>query len=192
LTESLHEVVDTYKEVTILREAQFRSQEEAPQMVTSTSLRDMIEAHVSEIESLVRGIDEAKASARAADSDWSVREILSHLAGPPGVGEELARTKTFVSEDNPTVNVVPGVSHYDSAREDSTVQELLAEFAAEYRGIGDWLATLSDEQLDRKANIPFLKDTPLDESQSLREWAGIVANLHLKGHVEQIREACAR
>jgi len=159
-------------------------------MVQTTSLRDQIEAYISEIETLVGGIDEENAAARSGE-EWSVKENLSHLAGPPGSGQD-SELMAFLTQDMPTIDITPGVSYFDGSRENASVTELLSEVSSLYRDLGDWLQELTDEQLDRKAHIPFLKDnTPLDEDQTLREWAGIVVNLHLKGHVDQIREACS-
>ena len=63
----------------------------------------------------------------------------------------------------------------------------MSKIDTDYAAIGAFFAGLNDDQLARKAHIPFLKETPLGEYPTLGQWAGAVINFHLADHVSQLR-----
>ena len=69
------------------------------------------------------------------------------------------------------------------------MSELVTKIETDYGAIGTFIAGLSDEQLGRKAHVPFLKETPLGEYPTLGQWVGAVINYHLPDHINQLRTA---
>jgi hypothetical protein len=69
-----------------------------------------------------------------------------------------------------------------------TLSELLSQFDQEYSRIADLVAGLSDEQLNRKAHIPLLKEMPLGEHPNLAMWVEAIGQYHLAFHIDHLQE----
>lgn len=95
----------------------------------------------------------------------------------------------MVNEDTPALNLTPGDSYFEQ-RQAKPVSELLGMIESQYAEMGKFLTGLSEEQLNRKAHIPFLKETPLTEYPTLTQWTGAIINFHLAEHVSQLQNLC--
>ncbi len=157
----------------------------------ATSLRDALGQKVSELEEEVAGIDQQAAGRRPSETEWCVKEVLSHLCGDEGQSA-VAVLRPFIDEDTPLIGVVAGLPYYTPKRQGMTVTELLSEVRERYQEIAGFLAGLTDEQLARKARVPLLKDSPLGEYPTLAQMAGGLINFHLSDHINQIRNARQR
>jgi hypothetical protein len=69
-----------------------------------------------------------------------------------------------------------------------TFAELLSEFDGEYRNLAEVAEGLTREQLERKAHIPMLKETPLGEYPTLAEWISGLTDFHVGFHIEHMKE----
>src|SRR2546425_10472991 len=127
-------------------------------MVSGPNLQQQVSQKVQEIKQAVSALSEETASKQPADGEWCVKEVLSHLTGEDNaiMMYELNR---ILEEDTPTLNITPGVSAYDSRRENAPVSQLLSNVETQYSELGKLFAGLSEEQLSRKARVPFLKET---------------------------------
>jgi hypothetical protein len=158
-------------------------------MVTSTSLKDQLEAKISAIEQLTSGINDDAAARSPAEGEWCVKEVLSHLAGSE-TRSFYDGIRSFLEEDTPEYPIVPGESYFEGGRESASVQELRQSVIGQYRQIAELIGGLSEEQLGRKAHMPGFKETPLGDSPTLGLWVGGIINYHLPSHIEQLQALC--
>ena len=145
-----------------------------------------IRQKADEFKNAYSGVDEATAS-RAPEGRWSPKEVVSHLIGSRE-GGMLLMFKAFVEQDTPTLDLQGGNAHFTADRAGMSLSELLAEFEKRYADLADFIAGLSPEQLERKAHIPALKESPMGEYPSLGVFVGALAEYHLKFHIDHVKE----
>ena len=154
-------------------------------MVSGPTLKQQIDQKVQEIKQAVSGLSEEQASKPAAQGEWSAKEVLSHLSGD-GSTDAVSLLDRVIKQDTPEIDIHPGQSYYEG-RESIPLKELAVRVESTYGEMGKFLSGLSEEQLNRKAQVPLLKETPIGEYPTLGQLAGALINFHLNDHVNQLR-----
>ena len=145
-----------------------------------------IRQKADEMKRLFKGLDEKTAS-QAPAGRWSPKEILSHVCGREGVGF-MPSLQIFLDQDNPRLDIKPEDPFFSENRRRMALSALLSEFEREYTRIVEFVQGLSEEQLERKAHIPLLKETPIGEYPTLAQWAGAIGDYHLGFHIDHLKE----
>lgn len=148
-----------------------------------------VRQNVDKFKSACADIDEDTAS-RAPENRWSPKEIVSHLIGPQNAAL-LSMFTRFIDEDTPEIDIESGNPYFIGDRERMTFSDLLSRLEKEYSSLADFVARLSPDQLERKAHIPDLKDSPLGEYPTLGAFVGALTDYHIGFHIDHLQEILA-
>ena len=153
-------------------------------MVSGPSLQQQLDQKVQEVKQAVSGLSEEQAAKAPAEGEWCAKQVLSHLCGDDDA-LSMYEFKRFLAEDMPDLGIAPG--RYGDLRKEAPISDLVSRIETDYSAIGRFFATLNAEQLNRKAHIPFLKETPLGEYPTLGQWAIGIIQFHLNDHIQQLK-----
>ena len=152
-----------------------------------TSLREALGQKMDELSEALEGLDEEKAGQRAADAEWCCKEVLSHLMGDEGE-DILAPFHQIIEEDTPLIGIVTGLPYYTPDRQAMSLAELRGAVSSRFQELAEFLGSMNDADLARKARVPLFKETPIGEYATMAQFVGAL-DFHLTDHINQIRNA---
>jgi hypothetical protein len=155
-------------------------------MVSGPTLQQQLQQKVQEVKQVAGGLSEQQAQRRPAEGEWSAKEVLWHLTNRENA-LVMYECNRFLEEETPELSVQPGALTYGPEREKASVKELVSRLDGQYSELGKFLGGLNEEQLNRKARVPFLKDTPLGDTPTLGQWMFGIINFHLDDHLKQLQ-----
>ena len=119
-----------------------------------------------------------------APGEWTTREVLCHLLSEPNA--TVATLKSFATSNPPLIEIEPGDTNVTPERQTMTKAQLLDALEAQRRDIFDYLQSLGDAELGRKAKIPFFKQFMGTDEIALPVFVGAMFDFHWTDHAGQI------
>jgi len=120
-----------------------------------------------------------------APGQWTTREVLCHLLFEPG-WKPVHLLKTFAIKDLPVVHINPGDAEVTADRKIMTVKQFTAALEGQQRDVMNYLDTLSEADLQRKARIPLFKEIMGIEEIDIPTFVGALFEYHWNDHAGQI------
>lgn len=120
-----------------------------------------------------------------APGEWTAREVLCHLLFAPG-WNPVTELKSFSTRDPPTIEIVPGGSQVTPERGAMSLRQLQDALDDQRRQVFDYLDTLGEADLQRKARIPLFKQFLGSEEVPLPVYVGAMYGVHWDDHAGQL------
>jgi hypothetical protein len=120
-----------------------------------------------------------------AAGEWTTRQVLCHLLADPS-WKPVAMLKGFTSSNLPVIEIKPGDAPVTPERQKMTLAQLREALEAQRRDIFDYLESLDDAALGRKAKIPLFKQFMGTDEIALPAYVGAMFDYHWNDHAGQI------
>ena len=120
-----------------------------------------------------------------APGEWTAREVLSHLLFQPGFNP-VAVLKTFADRDLPLIEVTPGATYLDDRRRQMTLKDFADALDTQRRTVLEYLGSLTEAQLARKARIPLFKQFMGTDEITVPMFVGAIFGYHWNDHAGQL------
>ncbi len=120
-----------------------------------------------------------------APGEWTTRQVLCHLLDDPD-WNPVATLKSFTTAKLPVIEINPGDAPVTPERQKMTLAELREALEAQRRDIFDYLESLGEADLGRKAKIPLFKQFMGTDEIALPMYVGAMFDYHWNDHAGQI------
>ena len=117
--------------------------------------------------------------------EWTTREVLSHLLFETG-WKPSTQLRTFSTTTLPVIEIEPGDTFLDDTRRRWTLEQFVAALEAQRRDVFEYLESLPEAELDRKARIPLFKTFMGSEEITLPVYVGAMFDYHWNDHAGQL------
>jgi len=117
--------------------------------------------------------------------EWTTRQVLTHLLFEPG-WDAVALMKSFAHRDLPVIEIEPGDPFLTPERRTMTLEQLVEALDAQRRAVLDYLRSLSEADLTRKARIPLFKTFMGTDEITLSVFVGAMFEYHWNDHAGQL------
>jgi hypothetical protein len=120
-----------------------------------------------------------------APGEWTAREVLSHLMFR-GDWKPAALLASFADQNLPTIDIEPGDNYLTPERRRLKLAQFVAALEAQRREAFEYLRTLSEADLGRKARIPLFKSFMGTDEIPMPMFVGALYDHHLNDHAGQL------
>lgn len=123
--------------------------------------------------------------------EWTTRQVLCHLLGAPGwrpvpVLSTFVKAEPGESVELPVIDIQPGQCHVTPERQMMKLQQFKNAIDRHRREVFEYLQTLPDDDLQRKARIPLFKQFLGTDEVTMPIWVGAYFVVHWGDHVGQL------
>src|SRR5260370_9178701 len=122
-----------------------------------------------------------------APAEWTARQVLCHLLGEPG-WRPVSVLSTFATTELPLIEIKPGQTHVTPERQMMRLQPFTKALDRHRREVFEYLESLGDEDLQRKARIPLFKEFLGTDEVTIPTWVGVFFGAHCSGHSGHLRQ----
>ena len=117
--------------------------------------------------------------------EWTTREVLTHLLFEPG-WDAVAILKSFTDRELPVIEIEAGDPFITPERRTMTLAQLIEALDTQRRAVFDYLGTLPESALGRKARIPLFKTFMGTDEITLPVFVGALFEYHWNDHASQL------
>jgi hypothetical protein len=150
-------------------------------------LRVTTDAAWSKLSAQLQGMDSyLERSDRSGE--WTTRQVLCHLLGAPG-WRPVPVLSAFVKPGEgelPLIDVQPGQVQVTPERQMMRLQQFKLAIDRHRREVFEYLETLSDADLQRKARIPLFTQFLGTDEVTIPVWVGANFVVHWTDHTAQL------
>ncbi|MEX2223388.1 MAG: DinB family protein [Candidatus Rokuibacteriota bacterium] len=117
--------------------------------------------------------------------EWTTRQVLCHLLGEPG-WRPVPVLARFTTADPPVIEIKPGQTQVTPERQMMKLQQFKNALDRHRRETFQYLETLGDEDLERKARIPLFAQLLGTDEVAIPAWVGTFFVVHWGDHAGQL------
>jgi hypothetical protein len=121
-----------------------------------------------------------------APGEWTTRQVLCHLLDDPDWNPVAVLESFTTAKQLPVIEINPGAAPVTPERQKMTLAQLREALEAQRRDIFDYLESLGDADLARKAKIPLFKQFMGTDEIALPVYVGAMFDYHWNDHADQI------
>jgi hypothetical protein len=120
-----------------------------------------------------------------APAEWTTRQVLCRLLGEPG-WRPVPVLSTFATAGLPLTEIKLGQTHVTLERQMMRLDQFTNALDRHRREVFEYLESLSDEDLQRKARIPLFKQLLGTDEVTIPKWVGAFFGVHWSDHAGQL------
>lgn len=158
-------------------------------MSVKQDIVDKWEAERQHVLGLIEGLSDEQLARQPQAGEWSLKDTLGHLASSDWATLALARR--ICEEENPRAispDIVFDVDRWNAGqvrkRQDKSVAEIRAELGQVRQELLDFIASVTDDQWERRGVHALFDDLSLAEVLRIPYW-------HLRMHRESVEKVAA-
>jgi hypothetical protein len=120
-----------------------------------------------------------------APDEWTTREVLCHLLSEPD-WKPVVLLKTFATRNLPVIEITPGQMNVRGWREFMSLGQFKEALDDQRCEVFEYLESLNEADLGRKARIPLFKQIMGSEEVSVPAYVGALYDYHWNDHAAQL------